>query len=71
MNLIGIIWYTKINFVTSFNETIYKDVGHHLFNSIKNNWEPKIKFTAYHHDFDPKNYDIKNVKLKSLGCGRI
>ena len=57
---------TKINFVTSFNETIYKDVGHHLFNSIKNNWEPKIKFTAYHHDFNPKNYSIKDVKLKSL-----
>ena len=57
---------TKINFVTSFNETIYTDVGHHLFKSIKNNWEPSINFTAYHHDFDPKNYSIKDIKLKSL-----
>lgn len=40
---------TKINFVTSFNETIYKTVGHHLFNSIKTNWEPSLKVTGYYH----------------------
>ena len=57
---------TKINFVTSFNETIYNTVGNHLIKSIKTNWEPSIKFTAYHHDFDPKNYSIKDVDLKSL-----
>ena len=57
---------TKINFVTSFNETIYKTVGHHLFNSIKTNWEPSLKVTGYYHDFDPKNYTIKDISLKSL-----
>jgi hypothetical protein len=57
---------TKINFVTSFNETIYNTVGHHLINSIKNNWEPSMNLTAYYHDFDPKNYVINNIDLKSL-----
>jgi len=57
---------TKINFVTSFNETIYNIVGHHLFNSIKNNWEPSLKLTGYYHNFDPKNYTIKDISLKSL-----
>ena len=57
---------TKINFVTSFNETIYNTVGNHLIKSIKTNWEPSIKFTSYYHDFDPKNYSIKDVNLKSL-----
>ena len=57
---------TKINFVTSFNETIYNTVGHHLINSIKNNWEPSMNLTAYYHDFDPKNYVVNNIDLKSL-----
>ena len=56
----------KINFVTSFNEEIYTVVGHHLINSIKNNWEPSIKVTGYYHDFNPKNYSIKDIDLKSL-----
>ena len=56
----------KINFVTSFNEEIYTVVGHHLINSIKNNWEPSIKVTGYYHDFNPKNYSIKDISLKSL-----
>ena len=57
---------TKINFVTSFNETIYNTVGNHLIKSIKTNWERSIKFTAYHNDVDPKNYSIKDVDLRSL-----
>ena len=57
---------TNINFVTSFNEDIYTVIGHHLINSIKNNWEPSIKITGYYHDFDPKNYSIKDINLKSL-----
>ena len=56
----------KINFVTSFNEEIYTVVGHHLINSIKNNWEPSIKVTGYYHDFNVKNYIIKDINLKSL-----
>ena len=56
---------SKYNFVTSFNETIYNTVGHHLINSIKNNWEPSMNLTAYYHDFDPKNYVINNIDLKT------
>ena len=38
---------TKINFITSFNETIYNTVGNHLIKSIKTNWEPSIKLNNH------------------------
>ena len=58
---------TKINFVTSFNEEIYKVAGHHLINSIDNNWEPSLKLKCYYHKLDPKNYSFKSdVSLEPL-----
>ena len=49
---------TKINFVTSFNEDIYKIAGHHLLKSIKDNWKPDLNITCYYHNLDLKNYSI-------------
>ena len=40
----------KINIVTSFNETILKNNGVHLLNSLKENLDTKINVTAYHHE---------------------
>jgi len=58
---------TKINFVTSFNEEIYKVAGHHLINSIDNNWEPSLKLKCYYHKLDPKNYSFKSdISLEPL-----
>ena len=57
---------TKINFVTSFNESIYTSAANHFIKSIKNNWKPSLKLTCYYHDFDPKNYATKDLPLKSL-----
>ena len=41
---------TKINFVTSFNETLLKTTGIHLLKSIKENLESSINLTCYNHD---------------------
>ena len=53
---------TKINFVTSFNEDIYKTAGHHLLKSIKDNWKPDLKVTCFYHNLDLKNYSIPDNK---------
>ena len=60
---------TKINFVTSFNEDIYKVAGHHLLKSIKDNWKPDLNITCYYHDLDLKNYSVlenNSVSFKNL-----
>ena len=60
---------TKINFVTSFNEDIYKVAGHHLLKSIKDNWKPDLNITCYYHDLDLKNYSVlknNSVSFRNL-----
>jgi len=53
----------KINFVTSFNETILKNIGHHFLNSINEQWEPKLPLTCYHHDCKIDSYSLPNNSI--------
>jgi len=49
---------TDVQFVTSFNEDILKTTASHLIQSIKDNVEPNIKLTCYHHDCKLDAYSL-------------
>ena len=55
---------SKYNFVTSFNETIYKNIGHHLIKSIDNQFEPALNLTCYYHDCNIDSYKL--IKKDSI-----
>ena len=57
---------TKINFVTSFNETLLKTTGIHLLKSIKENLESSINLTCYHHDCKLDAYSLPEFTYKDL-----
>ena len=49
---------TDVQFVTSFNEDILKTTASHLIQSIKDNVEPNIKLTCYHHNCKLDAYSL-------------
>ena len=49
---------TDVKFVTSFNEDILKNIACHFIQSIKDNVEPSIKLTCYHHDCKLDAYSL-------------
>jgi len=49
---------TNVRFVTSFNEDMLKTTSSHLLQSIKDNVEPSIKLSVYHHDCKLDAYSI-------------
>ena len=49
---------TDVRFVTSFNEDMLKTTSSHLLQSIKDNVEPSIKLSAYHHDCNLDAYSL-------------
>jgi len=57
-----------INFVTSFNEELLKNLGHLFFKSVEEQWEPNFKVTGYYHDCPIKSYSLPNsfVEYKEL-----
>ena len=60
---------TKINFVTSFNEDILKNVGHHFLKSVSEQWEPSLQLTCFTHDCSLESYSLpktKSISYKSL-----
>jgi|TARA_B100001123_G_scaffold278365_1_gene309794 hypothetical protein len=60
---------TNINFVTSFNESLFVDTSYKFLESVLDKWEPNINLTCYTHDLDLKNYvvpDVKQIDFKSL-----
>ena len=60
---------TNINFVTSFNESLFVDTSYKFLESVIDKWEPKINLTCYTHDLDLSNYvtpNVKNITFKSL-----
>ena len=52
---------TEVNIVTSFNENLLKNTTHYLLTSLQENLDPKIKFTAYHHDCKLDAYVIPDT----------
>ena len=60
---------SKYNFVTSFNETIYKNIGHHLIKSIDNQFEPALNLTCYYHDCNIDSYKL--IKKDSISYKSI
>ena len=59
----------KYNFITSFNETIYKNIGHHLIKSIDNQFEPTLNLTCYYHDCNIDSYKL--IKKDSIAYKSI
>jgi hypothetical protein len=53
----------KVNFITSFNETILKNIGHHFLNSVNEQWEPKLPLTCYYHDCKIDSYSLPNNSI--------
>ena len=53
---------TEIRFITSFNEDIYKNIGHHFLKSITEQWEPSLTLTCFHHNCSIESYKLPNNK---------
>ena len=49
---------TNVRLVTSFNEDMLNTTSSHFFQSIKDNVEPSIKLSAYHHDCKLDAYSL-------------
>jgi len=49
---------SEIRFVTSFNEDMLKTTSSHFLQSLKDNVEPSIKLSAYHHDCKLDAYSL-------------
>ena len=60
---------TKINFVTSFNEDILKNVGHHFLKSVSEQWEPSLQLTCFTHDCSLESYSLPKTKANLQKCG--
>ena len=56
---------TEVNIVTSFNENLLKNTAVHLLNSLKENLEDSINFTAYYHDCKIDAYSLPYHTMKS------
>ena len=58
----------KYNFITSFNETIYKNIGHHFIKSVSNYFEPSLKLKCFYHDCNIGSYNLTkdNVLYESI-----
>ena len=58
---------TDVRLITSFNEDILKTTASHLIQSIKDNVEPSVKLSAYHHDCKLDAYSIPDtISYKNL-----
>ena len=60
---------TNVNFVTSFNESLFVDTSYKFLESVLDKWEPSVNLNCYTHDVDLNNYavpDVSNIKFKSL-----
>ena len=57
---------TEVNIVTSFNENLLKNTAVHLLNSLKENLEDSINFTAYYHDCKIDAYSLPDYTYKNL-----
>ena len=59
---------SQYNFITSFNETIYKNIGHQFIKSISNYFEPVLKLKCFYHDCNIGSYDLTkdNVSYESI-----
>jgi len=60
---------TNVTFVTSFNETILKDSGHFMLDTLADNLEPSVNLICYHHDCSLDSYTLpkkSNIKYKNL-----
>ena len=57
-----------VNFVTSFNEELLKNLGHLFFKSIDEQWEPNLKVTGYYHECPIESYSLPNsfIQYKEL-----
>ena len=51
---------SNISFITSFNETILKNIGHHFLKSVDEQWEPVMPMTCYYHDCSLESYSLPN-----------
>ncbi len=47
---------------TAFNEKLFKQNGHKLLESFKNNWQPDFEFHCYYYNMDIDNYDVPKQK---------
>ena len=60
---------TNVNFVTSFNESLFVDTSYKFLESVLDKWEPSVNLNCYTHDVDLNNYavpDVSNINFKSL-----
>tara|TARA_R100000315_G_C5232804_1_gene143846 strand:- start:189 stop:2498 length:2310 start_codon:yes stop_codon:yes gene_type:complete len=49
---------SEVRFVTSFNEDMLKTTSSHFLQSLKDNVEPSVKLSAYHHDCKLDAYSL-------------
>ena len=47
---------------TAFNEKLFKQNGHKLLESFKNNWQPDFEFHCYYYNLDLANYSLPKAK---------
>jgi len=58
---------TQLNFVTSFNEDIFKKITPYFLSLVKDKWDPAINLTAYSHDCHLGSYSLPlNITYKQL-----
>ena len=64
---------SNISFITSFNETILKNIGHHFLKSVDEQWEPVMPMTCYYHDCSLESYSLPNgfISYKDLNTSDI
>jgi hypothetical protein len=48
----------KFKVVTAFDEKLFKQNGHKLLESFKNNWQPDFEFHCYYYNMDINNYNV-------------
>ena len=53
---------TDVQFVTSFNETLFENNSYKFLESIIDKWEPSIKLNCYTHNLKLENYTIPNYQ---------
>ena len=56
---------SEVRFVTSFNEDMLKTTSSHFLQSLKDNVEPSVKLSAYHHDCKLDAYSLAKQNVEA------
>jgi hypothetical protein len=54
----------NINFVTAFNEDLYKRFGNLFLKSVEENWKPSLNVNCYYYNFPLDAYSLNNNSIQ-------